>query len=69
MPSGADDDAWRSDPREGNPWLSIFGKQKPTEEQPGFCREVWRLRGYGATENREGRGITSRAPAANRIIQ
>ncbi len=41
-----EDDDWRPDPREGNPWPSIEGRKQPTAEQLEFSREVWRERGY-----------------------
>ncbi len=41
-----EDDHWRPDPREGDPWPSILGKQEPTAEQFAFSREVWGQRGY-----------------------
>ncbi|MEA3403059.1 MAG: Gfo/Idh/MocA family oxidoreductase [Armatimonadota bacterium] len=41
-----EDDDWRPDPREGDPWPSIEGRKEPTEEQIAFSRQVWRERGY-----------------------
>ena len=41
-----EDDHWRPDPVNGDPWPSIFGKQEPTEAQLTFSREAWRQKGY-----------------------
>ncbi len=41
-----EDDDWRPDPREGNPWPSIEGRIEPTQEQIDYSRAVWRERGY-----------------------
>jgi hypothetical protein len=41
-----EDDDWRPDPIEGDPWPSVEGKQEPTRQQIEFSREVWRKRGY-----------------------
>ena len=41
-----EDDHWRPDPIDGDPWPSIEGRKQPTPEQLAFSREVWRQRGY-----------------------
>ncbi len=41
-----ENDDWRPDPVNGDPWPSIEGRKEPTPEQIAFSREVWRTKGY-----------------------
>jgi len=41
-----EDDDWRPDPVNGDPWPSVEGKKEPAQQQIDFSREVWRERGY-----------------------